>query len=475
VRLVTALFFLSSSVVLGAFTGCTGILGDFEVTDTSDASTGPSDLGKSCTGSSECSTGFCVDGVCCESACSGTCESCALAEKGKCQPVPDGQDPQKECASPPRRDAGVEIEEAGADASDASDDGAGSKDAGAADAAPDDDGALSGPDGGLQSSDEKCAGSCNGQRACKYPSKETTCGSKYCGSPSVAVRYACNGKGLCELETETCQAFACENDECRKSCASTDDCQPTHFCNPSGVCQERLADGVGCNSPNDCKSGYCVDKVCCNADCTQIAGGTCTKPGNVGKCICSACPKPGGVCKIFYRDKDQDTYGDKFGSVANSGATLGCADDPAPPGFVANNTDCADNDPRAYPGAGYQDSPIVGTSSYDFDCNGTITKETPEFPGASCHFCGPPKLCQDQPLCGTAKQASFLSCAPTTQKCIVNGLPTLCTVCGGIAANDGFTTTVPCGAAGTLTTCGACTVSPGGPTSTTSSKVQRCR
>lgn len=473
-RKLTTIFFLALSALgFAAFTGCTGLLGDFEVTDETDAGeAGASDLGKACQNGTECSTGFCADGVCCESACKGTCESCALANKGKCEPIPDGTDPEKECPSEVRPDAGNPSDDGGTDASDAEAGDAG--DAGAADAS-DEGGTLAQPDGGLQSSDDKCKGSCNGQRACKYPGDETTCGSKYCGSTSVAAREACNGKGLCNFTTKTCQAYACKDDECGKSCTSTDDCLPTHFCNPQGVCQERFGNGVNCNSPNDCKSGSCSDGVCCNTDCSQVPGGKCNNAGFVGKCICPDCATGDHTCQVFYRDADSDGYGDKFGSLNNGNAKTACVGQP-PGGYVADNRDCADADPRAFPGAGFQTSPIVGTSSYDFDCNGSIQKQYAEYPGGTCHFCGAPKLCQDSPLCGTANQQSYFSCALTTQVCGFFPNIQFCEVCGGRTAVGGFTANIPCGVTATYSTCSTCPSQSTGPSAaTTSSRTQGCR
>lgn len=55
-------------------------------------------LGAGCSdGPSQCLSGFCApDGVCCESACDGICERCSTA--GVCEAVPDGEDPDLECA-----------------------------------------------------------------------------------------------------------------------------------------------------------------------------------------------------------------------------------------------------------------------------------------------------------------------------------------------------------------------------------------
>ena len=99
---------IATAVVLSivAFTGCTAILGDFEISSGVDAGTTDGAVGKAegttCGAANECASGNCVDGVCCESACAGECETCNLPNTlGKCMPVPDGEDPQNECATTP--------------------------------------------------------------------------------------------------------------------------------------------------------------------------------------------------------------------------------------------------------------------------------------------------------------------------------------------------------------------------------------
>jgi hypothetical protein len=445
-----------------AFSGCTSLLGSFEVSEaTGEGGTGNAN-GTACQLGSECASTFCADGVCCESACSGTCESCGLAEKGKCAPVPSGQDPQKECLPAPRPDAGPAAPELDAGATDGGE---------AEDAA----GTINFPDSGFVSADDKCAGSCNGERACKFPSTETTCGTKFCNTPTEAARFSCDGKGRCELGVEQCKSFACENEECRVTCAAQDDCLSTHFCNSQGKCQQKLANGVNCNTPNDCTSDACVEGVCCNTACGDIPGATCKKAGSVGKCTCSRdCGT--GACVLWYRDGDTDGFGDRLGTLATNTAMIGCTNLTPVAGFVANKADCADNDPRAFPGAtAYYETPITGTTSFDFNCNGTLEKLTPEYPGASCVFCGAPKTCPSSTTCSTAGQGSRLSCKLGTG--LLCPIGQACYVCGGNGRtnyNTGFTSTVACGAVATSTTCGKCTLKSGAPSATTAQVQQRC-
>jgi len=88
-RIVRALLLLLGVAFAAAWgaVGCTSILGDYEVGDTSEAGAdGGGDVvtgdpnGTSCTTGTGCASGHCADGVCCDTACNGTCESCASAD-----------------------------------------------------------------------------------------------------------------------------------------------------------------------------------------------------------------------------------------------------------------------------------------------------------------------------------------------------------------------------------------------------------
>lgn len=477
-RLPIALLVSVGALTISAFAGCASLLGDFEVVPAEaeagvDGSRG-AENGAPCQGASECASGFCADGVCCESACAGTCESCALAEKGRCLPHPADTDPEEECRPTPRPDAGeLEI-----DAGDDPDGG----DAGSL--------TIHLPDGGVTSNDEVCAGSCDGDRRCKFPAAEKTCGTKFCNTAAEAARFACDGQGRCELGLATCQAYACGDDECRRSCVGPEDCAPTHFCSSSGSCQQKLADSVTCGSPNECKSGFCVSGVCCNSECdsTKIPGAVCNKAGSVGQCKCSL-DCGAGSCIVFYPDKDKDGYGDQTATLS-TGAVVAC-DNAPPAGMVLDHTDCADDDARAHPGqAGFFGTPILGTSSFDFNCDGKTSKKYREFPSATCHLCGPTPLCLDRSsTCTTASAQGVLACEHTSFLCGISpgGQVQFCESCTGqtgfifgdspIDNSEGFTQAVACGAySSTYVTCSKCPTPPSGTVaSTTSSRQQLCR
>jgi hypothetical protein len=472
-KVVVSTLAASLVVLAGAFTGCTSILGDFEVggadTDAGEGGGDGGDLGKTCAQGTECSTGFCVDGVCCESACSGTCETCNGASKGKCEAVADGQDPGNECQALPLPDAGVP------DAAllDAGDGGEGGLD---------DDSGVHIPDGGVASDDAPCKGSCDGNRKCKYPGKEKSCGGKFCNDSAESAHEVCDGKGHCDLSIDACVGYACVGDDCKTTCATPTDCRETHFCNSTGVCQEKLGDSITCQNPDQCKSGFCANNVCCDTACdpASIPGATCIKPGSVGKCQCNiSCP--GASCTLVYRDQDGDGFGDKFGTVGNGKAQVVC-DNAIPPGWLLDHTDCADSDANAKPGqTAYFGTQVVGVGGYDYNCNGSIEKSVLEYPGVACHFCDPPvgKVCDNtDTTCPTSGQSAKFDC-PLSSLCFFNpgGGITCSYSCGGIFINQyrtAFTSNIACGATGTTTTCGTCTAPNGTVTgNTTTSGVQQ--
>jgi hypothetical protein len=70
-----------------------------------------------------------------------------------------------------------------------------------------------------------------------------------------------------------------------------------------------------------------------------------------------------GVLLTFYRDFDGDTYGNP------SVTTQACS---APAGYVANNTDCNDNNASVHPGA-----TEICTNLIDDNCNGQINESCP--------------------------------------------------------------------------------------------------
>ncbi len=449
---------LAAAFVALSTTGCTSLLGDFDSGGSADASTmdgttttgdgsmtngdgNAPGLGLKCTKTTDCAAGqTCADGVCCESACDGVCESCnQTGALGHCNPVPAMTDPDKECVAIPLPEAGPPEAGTSDDASaDGAADGGDAGDAGdaaavVADAAPEaaasDSGLLdasdttfNAPDAGITTMAAVCAGSCNGARACVYPDTKTSCGTQFCNTGTQLGGFSCDGTGRCAPSIADCKNYSCEATDagaelgmCATGCTRESDCSDQAFCNGT-TCQSKLGNGIPCTAPNQCQTGFCVtngpSSVCCNSACDPsiVTGGTCSASGSVGECTCPQCAGAGNSCILWYRDFDGDTYGDKFGTIAQNTAQVGCSMASPPSGWATNNGDCDDHDSNVNPGqAGYFTHPSAGTSTYDYNCDGVLSKQTPEFIGASCGTCSNSPSCGDY-NCGSSTGGTSLGC-----------------------------------------------------------------
>ncbi|MDB4938981.1 MAG: Flagellar hook-length control protein FliK [Labilithrix sp.] len=459
--------------------GCTSILGDFTIADaddgggSSEAASG-SPIAASCTTDTDCASRHCADGVCCDTACTGMCESCGLEAKGTCSPIAADTDPEHECANvgpadgggvQPPRDGGTE-------------------------------GGLTFPDGGgLNLS--ACAGVCNGNRACNYPSATIGCGPTFCQAPTKSTTFHCDGKGGCALQSSTCNDFVCESGSCRTNCAGNDDCQPTNYCNANGQCVPKKQNGVSCAVTAECKSGYCVAgpnaRVCCNSSCNDT-GMQCDIASKEGSCSCGSLACPNG-CRLFYVDNDGDKHGDGTGTLANQRAVAGCIGATSMTGPIAgkaylpSDDDCDDLDPNAFPGqTAFFDTanPRIG---FDYNCSkGSIEKELPEWPGLTCQVCtlyypnpSTPtcqgfSTCANQ-CCNRASSAGFrcgFACpngGGGFECCPLPGDPA--------GSTQGFEQTVGCGAQAPYHVCGVCNMNPTNTSNTpvdgiVGNKTQRC-
>jgi hypothetical protein len=407
--------------------------------------------GQTCAAGGDCKSGACTDGVCCESSCSGKCEACNVpGSLGTCAAIPDGEDPASECPTIPLppQDGGVIEDDGGSDAGPA----------------------INLPEAGVTADDKTCAGKCNGKRACGFPDKKKTCGTTFCNSTSAQGRAACDGEGHCQLGLEACEAYSCPEGStaCKATCTQPSDCLDTHFCDATNTCKARLGNGSVCSSAAQCQTGFCVEGVCCNDSC-GVNGGSCKQPGKVGQCTCSACAT--GACSLWYRDADGDGFGDATGTVGNGGAMPGCVAGPAPAAaFVKDNKDCDDGNALAKPGQTAYFSTPRANNSFDYNCSGTLEKETPEYVGGTCGFCGLDRggLCSKATTCGTAGRAAYHGCAGFPSPIIGGG-----TICKS-SSQSAFHSTVACGQSGTLFTCGTCAVVNGSSSASTSSRAQGC-
>lgn len=449
-RLLRSVFACACVAALALIAAC-GQTSDLVAEDMGIDQSVSTQLGEACGASSECVSDHCVDGVCCDTACTGECEACNVtASKGTCSAVPDGTDPAMECMPKPIVDVDGGTDDGGTQ--------------------------LNLPDAGIGAMDPPCAPKCNGNRACGFPGESVTCGDTFCNTSTELGAAVCDGEGRCSIKLSDCVAYSCGPNACKTTCTSNTDCLDTHFCNASGACQEKKDLGISCGSnPDECASGFCADGVCCNSDCGSISGGKCNNVGFVGTCKCTVtipinkiCD---GTCEYYYQDADGDGHGKASTSV------VGCTGDPdnspsSPPGYVTNHDDCADDDARVHPGADLSSATnwiSAWQPSFDWNCDGTVTREHPYRPGATCKYCNPKSVTIfGGGTCGGtantssgANQYSYIYCGQA--ECGTN--PRFCTsqCCGQGCSNQGafgYNTWAfvsggsACGSTGTIRWCG---------------------
>ncbi len=97
-------------------------------------------------------------------------------------------------------------------------------------------------------------------------------------------------EGKCEPGApESCGLFTCalggpNGTQCATFCLDDANCVLSAHCDKTtSVCVTDLMNGAPCLAPNDCKSGVCVDGVCCLSACSGICQ-ACNLPGSEGGC-----------------------------------------------------------------------------------------------------------------------------------------------------------------------------------------------
>jgi hypothetical protein len=300
-------------------------------------------VGQACTAAHECTSGFCVEGVCCDTACNGTCQACKAETKGSgddgtCGLSKAGIDPHSDCP---------------------------------------DDGPLT----------CKRDGTCDGAGACRNYASGSACGTTQCVGNNQ-TGYACDGAGVCQSNTTTeCLLRACMSGACTPTCADDTDCASTAYCDvATGNCIEKNANSTPCVQPSTCKSGFCVDGLCCNEAC----GGQCQAcdvPTAKGTCSPVVGPAHGA------RDKCPAAAG---GDVCAARACDGAKSTASCVGYVGAEVSCRDQSCKD------------GVETFSATCDGT----------GQCGAAGPaktkvcePYVCKGQ-ACGAAPCASDNDCAP---------------------------------------------------------------
>lgn len=194
--------------------------------------------GASCAAAKECTSGVCADGFCCNRACGG-CEACAASLKtsgadGVCGAAKIDTDPHSACA----------------------------------------------PDPGYPGNC-KADGNCNGAGACRsFAKSSTACGATTCTGGMVTGKTCSGSAATCVDATSSCGLYACGASACNTTCSSDSACAAGAYCTSASTCETKKAIGEACTATRECGSGFCVDGVCCNAECTgqcESCGATATK------------------------------------------------------------------------------------------------------------------------------------------------------------------------------------------------------
>ena len=178
--------------------------------------------GKPCTLPTQCATGHCSDQVCCDSGCGDICKACNLsAAAGTCTVVTDGDD-------------------------------------------------------------DSCTGdkTCDNTGLCllktgRFCNQGTQCASGHCRD-SVCCNTSCaDACRDCNIQEHVgaCTAVTLKED--------LDTCANDNICSAGGACLLKL--GKPCGQGDQCASGKCVDRVCCDKDCTATCYG-CNIAGKAGTC-----------------------------------------------------------------------------------------------------------------------------------------------------------------------------------------------
>ena len=167
-----------------------------------------------CANDAECAGGFCVDGVCCDRRCDGACEGCSAAHKlsgedGVCGAVPPGRDISGRCGLR-LGDACAAKEECGPNFC-----------AGANAGAP-----------GV-CCDAACDGEC---LSCSQPGHLGQCTPVDNGACNATVCIDDHTSRSVAGGVRDCGAFKCEDNVCRTSCSSVNNCVTPNVCSLEGLC-----------------------------------------------------------------------------------------------------------------------------------------------------------------------------------------------------------------------------------------------
>ncbi|MFO0714032.1 MAG: MYXO-CTERM sorting domain-containing protein [Sandaracinus sp.] len=112
----------------------------------------------------------------------------------------------------------------------------------------------------------------------------TVCGAGSCSAGYLVPEATCSLSGQCvRAASEHCAVGYCADDTSCASMCAAGECPGDRYCGPSGACELPRADGSSCTGDPQCRSGHCVDAICCTEACTETCR-SCIVPGSVGTC-----------------------------------------------------------------------------------------------------------------------------------------------------------------------------------------------
>lgn len=126
-------------------------------------------------------------------------------------------------------------------------------------------------------------GSCDGAGACQRYAVGTICRKAGCENAVERAADTCDGLGACKAgATKSCAPAVCIDESCGAPCAVHADCQTGLWCD-AGTCRVKRDQAAACSMPEQCKSGFCADGVCCGTACDMNCH-SCRLEGTVGTC-----------------------------------------------------------------------------------------------------------------------------------------------------------------------------------------------
>ena len=206
--------------------------------------------GQSCTADAECQHSHCVDGVCCDQACTGACRSCSLAATmGRCTPIALGStDPRAMCKVMPQSSCSTN-------------------------------------------------GKCDGNGGCQSWPVGTLCADETCTANVYKAPSTCNSSGQCVApDLIACSPYVCNGSRCFNACSTNAQCLTPNSCAVNSCGKKDL--GAMCSAPDECKSNFCAQGVCCDQACT----GACKScvAAMLGNCVnvATGTNDPAGICAV---------------------------------------------------------------------------------------------------------------------------------------------------------------------------------